>query len=255
MDFLTEPQIVGVICGESSARAEIKSRASHTLIFKESGESLYHLRGQTVHFVQNTVLFIPEGESYRFEKATDGKSIYHLINFHASLSEPLPPRLFTVRDAEKVAALFAKMEKKQLFAAESTQKYELLSHFYQLLALLAGGRQGGYIPTEQKDKIAPAIDYLADHLFDADVKITALHTLCGMSAPTFRRIFVASFGASPRKYLTDRRMKQAKAMLESGESKSIGAVAAAVGISDPLYFSRLFRAYFQMPPSKFKNKK
>ena len=245
MDFMTDPQIVGVICGESSPRAEINCRASHALIFKESGESHYYLRGQTVHFVQNTVLFIPEGESYHFEKISDGKSIYRLVNFHARLSEPLPPKLFAVQDAEKVAALFSKMEKKQLFASEATRKYELLSHFYQLLALLAGGKQGGYIPTEQKDKIAPAIDYLADHLFDADIKISALHTLCGISPPTFRRIFLASFGASPRKYLTDQRMKQAKAILESGEIKSINAIAAAVGFSDPLYFSRLFRAYFQ----------
>jgi AraC-like DNA-binding protein len=252
MDFKTEPQIVSIISGDSTPRAKIEKRASHAFIFKESGESTYFLRGESVTFTQNTVLFIPEGESYHFEKSSAGQSIYHLVNFHASLSRETPPRLFLPQDPERLLRLFLQMEKKQAFADAISQKYELLAYFYQLLAQLADSKPSAYLPKEKKALIAPAVDYLADHLFDPDVRITDLHTLCGISAPTFRRIFTASFGASPRKYVILQRMKRAKAMLESDEQTSITAIAMATGFNDPLYFSRLFKSHFHVPPSHFK---
>lgn len=252
MEFRTEPQIVSVISGDSTPKAIVENRASHVFIFKESGESTYFLRGEPIKFVKNTVLFIPEGESYQFEKSSAGQSIYHLVNFHASLSHEAPPRLFLPQDPERLLRLFLQMEKKQAFADASTQKYELLSYFYQLLAQLADSKQSTYLQKEKKALIAPAVDYLAEHLFDAEIRISDLHLLCGISAPTFRRIFTASFGAPPRKYVILQRMKQAKAMLESGEQTSITAIAAATGFNDPLYFSRLFKAHFHVPPSQVK---
>ncbi len=252
MEFFSEPQIVGIITGDSTAKAAIKDRASHALIFKESGESTYYLRQKPVTFASGTVLFIPEGETYHFKKSSSGKSIYHLINFHATIKGSTAPKLFYVQDRDKISSLFIKMEKKQLFSVESARRYELLSHFYQLLALLAGSENGSYLPKEKKELITPAIDYLSEHLFDTDIRITDLHTLCGISAPTFRRIFMASFGTSPRKYLINQRMKQAKLMLESGEFKSVAAVAAATGFDDPLYFSRLFSSHYHIPPSQVK---
>jgi YesN/AraC family two-component response regulator len=43
---------------------------------------------------------------------------------------------------------------------------------------------------------------------------------------------------------------KAKAIIESGEFSSINEVAYTVGYDDPLYFSRHFKKYFGIAPSK-----
>ena len=59
-------EIVGVVRGNSTAKATMTNRESSTFIYKESGESVYRLRGKDVHLSKGTVLFIPEKESYAF---------------------------------------------------------------------------------------------------------------------------------------------------------------------------------------------
>jgi AraC-like DNA-binding protein len=118
--------------------------------------------------------------------------------------------------------------------------------------LLIKLEQKPYTTGGQKHKIDPAIRYLEEHLFDADLKVSALPVLCGVSAPSFRRIFVSRFGTTPKKYLQQQRLQAAKLMLEGGEYADIGAVAQAVGFEDPLHFSKCFKAFCGAPPSKIK---
>ncbi len=247
--FSTIPRIVGVASGESGKRYHMNSRTSSTFVYKESGESSCHLRGEAVHFVPHSLLFIPEGESYSFEKISEGSSIFRLVNFHADTLSSAAPQHFVFGESETLSALFKQMEKKWRFADEAVKQYELLSLFYRLLALIADNEKGDYVPLHKRSQIAPAIEYLAEHLFDHDLKIATLAALCGISAPTFRHIFEGLFGISPRKYVMRERLLQAKMLLESGEYKGIAEVAFAVGFDDPLYFSRLFKSHYGMPPS------
>jgi AraC-like DNA-binding protein len=108
-----------------------------------------------------------------------------------------------------------------------------------------------YTTAEQKERIDAAMDFLKLHIFDSDLKISSLHTLCGMSAPTFRRIFISKFGVTPKKYVTNQRLLQAKTILECGEYKSIAEVARLVGYDDPLYFSKHFKEFYGTSPSNF----
>ena len=218
MEFIKDPTIVGVISGNSTLRASIDNRPSHTLIFKENGESLYILRGKRYCLSEGTVLFIPEGESYSFKKTSNGESIYRLINFHAEMSCP-EPKLFVLPQGENISFIFKQMERLWRFNGKNSGKYELLSLFYKLAATLTESEDTKYTTAEQKASIDPAIDHLEAHIFDSDLKTSSLHELCGISAPTFRRIFTSRFGTSPRKYVIRQRLLQAKMILESGEYK------------------------------------
>ena len=120
-----------------------------------------------------------------------------------------------------------------------------------MLANLAALQQSEYVTGSKKDLILPAVDYLEKHIFDPELKASELPALCGMSAPTFRKIFCARFGASPRKYIISQRLTQAKIILESGEYKNISEVAFAVGYDDPLYFSKHFKSVYGTAPSLF----
>ena len=250
MEFIKDPQIVGVISGESTLKASIDNRPSHTLIFKESGESIYTLRGKRYRLSAGTVLYVPEGESYSFKKTSTGESVYRLVNFHADTCSS-EPKLFILQPSDNPSFIFRQMEKLWRFNGKASGKYELLSLFYKLIAIISESEDTKYTTAEQKASIDPAIEHLEAHIFHSELKTSNLHELCGISAPTFRRIFASRFGTSPRKYVIRQRLLQAKTILESGEYKNISEVAHSVGYDDPLYFSKHFKEFYGSSPSNF----
>jgi len=246
---ITDVQITGVIRGNSTEKAEIKDRPSHTLIYKVNGESIYYLRNKSVHLSQGTVLYIPEGESYSFQKISEGESIYCLINFHCNSFNSPYPKLFSAAFSDHIEPLFYKMQKSWFHANNKSDYYELISLFYHLLSTLLQTENKQYYTATQKSVIAPAVRYLEEHLYDHALAVSELPGMCGISGVTFRNLFFAQFGESPKKYLIRQRLLKAKTIIESGEYSSIKEVAETVGYEDALYFSRHFKKYFGCSPS------
>lgn len=244
------PEIIGTISTLSSEKRDYKNRFAHALLYKIDGESVYTFEREKIRVWGGTVLFIPQGESYTVQKTSAEESHYCLINFYMEPGN-FQPKLFVPPAGEPVLHCFRQIEHSQRFGG-TAKEVESLAAFYQLLTLLIKLEQKPYTTDGQKHKIDPAIRYLEEHLFDADLKVSVLPVLCGVSAPSFRRIFISRFGTTPKKYLQQQRLQAAKLMLEGGEYADIGAVAQAVGFEDPLHFSKCFKAFCGAPPSKIK---
>ena len=97
------------------------------------------------------------------------------------------------------------------------------------------------------------MDYLTAHLTDPELNLELLPRLAGVSQGYLRRLFKKVWGVSPAAYVIRQRITLAKQLLLSGEEHSIAQVAASVGYSDPLYFSRLFKKHFGLSPVQYKN--
>lgn len=95
--------------------------------------------------------------------------------------------------------------------------------------------------------IAPGILYLEQHFTDS-ISVPVLAQQCHVSEASFRRLFKAYAGMTPVEYLHKLRMERAQFYLESG-TMTVGEIAAAVGIEDAAYFSRLFKKRMGIPPS------
>lgn len=249
MEWMKDVEIIGAISGNSTANAKITGRTSHGFVYKITGESLYVLRGKQVYHRAGTLLFIPMGENYTFHKTTE-EGTYRLVNFLARFDIAPSPFLFFLPEGDPIPSLLKSMESSWHREPNISNKYDTLSLFYKMLSCLTGLEQTKYAQKKTKERIEPAVNYLESHLFDMDLKVSDLPSLCGMSAPTFRQIFVARYGSSPRKYIIDHRLRQAKIILESGEYNSICEVARSVGYEDPLYFSKHFKATYGTAPSK-----
>jgi AraC-like DNA-binding protein len=72
----------------------------------------------------------------------------------------------------------------------------------------------------------------------------------GLSERHLTRCFRQEVGLTPITYLNRYRVKQAKAMLDSGE-KSITEVAMEVGFSNNSYFTRVFRDEVGVSPRAY----
>ena len=251
---IENPVITGVFSGESTVRSIVKRRNSHLFIYKVSGESIYYLRGNEIKLSPGSVLYVPEGEGYSFEKISEGESQYYLINFHASFENCIEPMIISYDKSDKILKIFKDMERLWRIHGAAEDDYEIISLFYHLLAKLIDSRKTVYLTQSQKDRIEPAIIYLEKHIYDTGLKMSDLSKLCEMSDVMFRRIFNRRFATSPKKYIIQNRMQKAKMIFENGEFESVEQVARDVGYDDPLHFSKYFKAIYGGSPTKFSKK-
>lgn len=100
--------------------------------------------------------------------------------------------------------------------------------------------------------IEPIIDELRRCACDS-VDLDAFAAKFSMSPATLRRRFALAAGMSPKAFQLRIRLDRAKQMLAASDS-SIESIAAAVGIHDAFYFSRLFRDRENCSPSEFRSR-
>ena len=83
-----------------------------------------------------------------------------------------------------------------------------------------------------------------------DLKIKDFANLANRSLSTFRRDFKKYYNTTPGKWLTNRRLKRAKTVLETTQ-QPISQVAFECGFSNVSHFSRVFKEKFNSSPSAF----
>lgn len=72
----------------------------------------------------------------------------------------------------------------------------------------------------------------------------------GCSSSTAERLFNAHTGTSVSSWIRQTRLREAALLLRTSGLR-VGEVSSLVGFSDPLYFSRVFRRAFGVPPSRY----
>lgn len=241
-------KVMSALYGISAINKHFLSRPYHALVFKIDGQSVYTFGEEIITLSQGQVLFIPQGSTYTVSRLSSEESHYALINFSATLPN-CQPTLFPCGSFHDFRYIIDRLIKVLLFDSPSGT-FESLSLFYRVIAELYQHKRNAYSDPDKKQLIEAATSYLEDHIFDCDLKVTLLHTMCGISDTYFRRIFIAEYGVSPKKYILQKRLTQAKNILNGGDYTYVYEVAAAVGFDDPLYFSKVFKSFFGYFPSE-----
>ncbi|MDX2052201.1 MAG: AraC family transcriptional regulator [Polyangiaceae bacterium] len=99
-------------------------------------------------------------------------------------------------------------------------------------------------------RLSPLLDWLEEN-FAQTILVETLAERAHMSRSTLERLFTKCFGTSPLNYVIELRLSKAEALLTETEL-SVSEVAAAVGIDNPRYLSRLFRQHLGLPPLAFR---
>lgn len=234
----------------SSRRATYDHRISHAFIYKISGESLYRFPGKTITLRQGDILFIPQGESFSVESLPAQDSRYLVVNFTGTPFRS-HPELFSYAALPAGYDTLKRLYRAWTFRTSPQQYYLSISLFYTLLASLTSLSDLHYHTASQKALIRESCEYLETHIFDSTLSVGQLITISGLSGTYFRKIFTAVCGTSPQKYIESKRLTQAKAIFDSGDFHSVQEVAESVGYTDPLYFGKLFRKQYGVPPSRY----
>ena len=102
-----------------------------------------------------------------------------------------------------------------------------------------------------KEYMSVAVAYIEEHLKEEDLSIVSVATHIYLNPVYFGRVFKNTFHMTFKKYLLQQRMEKAKTLLQNG-AESIGTICEEVGISNPSYFSHLFKEYTGKLPSEYK---
>lgn len=150
---------------------------------------------------------------------------------------------------------------------QSVQLYDLLHRLY-----IISNRPGG-LPAFQTETLFRQVleetflcvrnqtQYGAQELFDSvseyihthymgDLTVRTLAEQHGVNENRLFYIFQKYAGMGPADYLRTYRLNRARDLLVT-TSGSIGEIAEQIGFPDALYFSRIFKKHFGVPPSKF----
>ena len=99
-------------------------------------------------------------------------------------------------------------------------------------------------------RIKTAVAMMCDHLADP-IDSTAAAQAAGLSLPHFVRLFRRSIGTTPQRFLEDRRLEQACALLRS-TPLSVQEVAQRSGFASPFYFSTRFKRRMKASPKHYR---
>jgi len=100
-------------------------------------------------------------------------------------------------------------------------------------------------------RFAIVFEHIEENL-DGEVNLVDLASLVGLSVSHFSHAFKAAFGVAPYRYILQRRLAKAKALLRTSEA-TIAEIAACVGFSSQSRFSQMFAQSTGLTPSAYRS--
>ncbi|MBQ8291359.1 MAG: helix-turn-helix transcriptional regulator [Clostridia bacterium] len=229
----------GTIRQPTGITLSIENRASYAISFCIAGKITYkHKAGQYVSDKHHAI-FHPKGENYTLVCNEGGD--FPVINFDCVTPIADEFTQFTIAPSERFIALY-----KELYGHFLAQrKAKAMSVLYEILALLSPNIEQAQLPV-----LAPALKLLRQRYTDPDLTVALLSQTAHVSEGYFRKLFQREYGVSPKQYLCELRIDQAKRLL-SEKRASITEIAEACGFSSVYYFCQAFRESVGMTASEY----
>ena len=226
------------------APKQVAGRDFYALSYRFSGEVILEANGERIRSTPDTVTFTPKGMSY----ITEIKEDTHMIVIHFRLSEDVDFRTPHVLSATgtELADLFIRI--KESYRVSDPLDFECMSLFYRLLAALERLKSAERTPVSC---ISRAKEILDSRFFEAELSISSVAALIGVSDSYLRRGFRSAYGEGALDYLLRLRIRHAKNLLQS-EFYTVSEIALRCGFHSSTYFIQGVRAQTGETPNAYR---
>jgi AraC family transcriptional regulator len=117
------------------------------------------------------------------------------------------------------------------------------------IGVYCGSFKGAGKSERNLETFKPVFDYIHQHLHQS-IRMHELASIAGVSEKYFITSFRKALGITPGQYIYQIRMNRARELLNS-QRYSIQQIAALLGYPDLFTFSKAFKKYYDIAPSKF----
>ena len=226
-----------------------KNRPYHGLVLNDADSVKDYVfdDGRVMRTEGNSLFYLPKHSSYYVKQYRSGGC--YAINFDAEICDR--PFCIPFRNTESVLHSFK--------AAcdgwkSNSDQAALLSMraLYDGICRMQREEQRRYTSGRQLSMISPAIQEIDRSFTENELSVSRLASLCGISEVYFRRLFMNTFGISPKEYVIQKRMEYAKTLLSSGDF-SVSEAAMLCGYAEPCHFSREFSKRVGVSPKQYEN--
>lgn len=225
------------------------AHSSWELVYCTSGEGRFCFESGTLPYREGDLMIIPPFTNHRNESEQGFTNIHmNMLDPALHLKTPLLIRddgNHFIRDAFQAAFYH--------YSSDPGGRDLLLPLYANLIVGLIQADQSTPRHSPVVEEIAASIilnypdenyaldDYLRSLPFNTDY---------------LRKLFRQEIGVTPHRYLSDIRLQTAAENLvqDAGEGSSITEIARNCGFRDALYFSRMFRKKFGLPPSEYQQR-
>lgn len=193
--------------------------------------------------VKQYYIFSPEGNSRNYWMHFTGFSLEEiLLSANITKSTILP--VHSCMQFERLFHQLLRVYTLKKSMHEQEEKCLLL----QLLTLLS--KDASPDGSTGYDDIYSIAGYICEH-YNEPADLDSYAAMAHLSRSRFCHLFAELIGYSPYHYLQRIRMDKARELLLLS-SLQVSEIAANIGLTDPLYFSRIFKKYYGLSPQKFR---
>ena len=217
------------------------------LSIRIAGESQFRVHGSTVVSKNGSITFASAKLPYEQNVISDSEIIVlHFISDSPVNEQLVSQNLSQIGNRTEIMELFQEML--ELYNSGSLVCIaQLYASFYSLLAILLTEDSSESITGNLVER---ANQIMKKQFSDSQFSIADMASILSVSESSIRKAFIQEYGISPRKKLTELRIRHACAMLLDGRY-SITEIAERCGFASPSYFTRVFKNQTGKTPTEF----
>lgn len=224
----------------------VKRRGANSFLFILHGSCTYSSDSGSFELVPGSVVYLPYGSAHRMEVHSEDIEFYR-VDFDVTVENEIvlfsnaPQKMCHLVPNECMEAVQTLLAHCQ-FVHNSIRKTELMCTIFRTLATKPANAR--------KERLAPAVQYLLEHLTER-IDCSSLAQACNLSSAQFYNLFREVYHMPPLEYRDSLLMNRAVILLQD-DTFSVAEVAEMLGFESVSYFSRFFKKYRGISPSKLR---
>jgi len=205
---------------------------------------------------QNDVVFTPAGQAMAIDLPQGGRlDLAHLpAHSVAARSDMLRPLMLTPIQAECLPLQLLTNYAGYMLRQDVQSREDagmMVQHFHDLLPVLAQHISDAPLPVARQTRMESIKARIEENLASSGYSVNDLAEAEGITPRAVQKFFSRE-GTTFSRYVLERRLAVARAMIIADGASPISQIAYLVGFNDLSYFNRTFRSRFGMKPSDWR---
>ena len=237
--IITKIETPLIVHSERGRQFKMTNRKNFGLSLCLDGQITYAMNGKKFVSTKNTAVILPQGASYSL--LGDKNGLFPVINFECEGLMCKEITIIPLKNSQVCINLFETI-KKQYFNEENY--FQVFSLFYRLLNEIFANNVVNH------STLMLAVEFIEQNISCTNLVNQDIANSLNISEVYLRKLFVRHLKTTPKQYILDYRIQEAKRLL-TDTTFTITAIAEKCGFSSVYHFSREFKHKNGITPTQY----